>query len=215
MFNKSLSLLLKALVPLLCLIPLTISAGVFSGADVSKNGERNWYLGIQSEEALYYGLFVGQNQYEIDNTAYSHRYMAGGIGYRWYGSWTTNVLLGFENSRLNEAGQRGAQGKPFSGLYTQLGLMKFFGDKNVEYLLSYSEDSEQIWSRFRLKFYTPVHLLLGPEVVVSRFLDSDYQDLGLVLEKNISRYTITGRFGVRNQTNFTTAYGGIEFYMPF
>jgi len=199
----------------LCFFPIATSAGVFSGADVSGEGKITSYLGVQTQERLYYELVVGQNRYESAEKSYAQGYMAGGIGYRWYGTWHTNLLLGFENTGVSEAGLGRNRGQRFSGLYTQLTLMNFWGDKNIEYLLSYSESSEQIWSRLRLKYYTSTGLLAGPELVVTRFRDYEYQGGGLVIEKIIFPYTITTKLGVRNQQYFFTPYGGLELYFSF
>lgn len=215
MLNDGCKVFYKLNILLLFIAPLVANAGVFGGVDVNGNANRTWYLGAQTEEILYYGLFVGQNQYEVKDKSYMHAYMAGGIGYRWYGSWNTNFLLGFENSRVAKSGQVGSQGQRYPGLYIQFAKMKFSGDKNIEYLLSYSENSEQIWSRLRLKYFTSVGLLVGPELVVSRFLEYEYQALGVVVEKVSFPYTITSKLGIRNESEFFTLYGGLEIYRSF
>ncbi len=211
--NNNILFTLTLVLFLICTSPA--QAGAFTGTDVYGDGTQSWYLGTQSEDIFYFGVFVGRNQYEIDNTSYNQGYMAAGLGYRWYSSWTTNVLLGLENSRVRKAGQIGREGDLYRGLYAQLGLMKFLGDKNLEYLLSYSAASEQLWTRFRLKYYTSSGFLLGPEFFYSRFLSTPSQGAGIVLEKVVFPFTITGKIGARNQSSEAAAYGGLELYYAY
>lgn len=199
---------------LIYFVPANVAlAGMFAGAEVEENGKTSVYMGVQTEQIWHYGVFAGQNQHVIDEVEYSQPYMAGGIGYRRYGSWMSNIFLGLEQSRLNEKGQQGP-GRRFTGLYTQLALMKFYAFGNTEYIASYSTDSEQLWTRLRIKFYAHDDFLIGPEIFLSRLLGSETQGVGLVLEK-VSRVTLTGKLGLKDRDGTRLSYVGIEFYRGF
>lgn len=190
-------------------------AGAFVGADLDSNNDLTWYLGAQTENPLHFAVFTGRQPQVIDGVDYRENYMAGGVGYRWYGEWTRSLFVGLENSRLIESGQTGAGGVRYSGLYSQLALLKFTGTGNFEYLASYGVDSEHLWARLRWKFYTPGELLIGPELYTSRFRGSDINGVGFVFEKIYSPFTLTAKLGMKEYNSVSTSYWGLELYRAF
>ncbi|MDH5302098.1 MAG: hypothetical protein OEW58_12125 [Gammaproteobacteria bacterium] len=188
-------------------------AGVFAELSVNQASEPTVNLAVLTEDVWHVAGFFGQRRYATDDVALVHTYMAGGIGYRWYGDWTGNLLLGLENSGVNQGGQ--GMGVRYQGAYSQLMLMKFFERHRLDYIFSYSQNSGEIWSRLRASQLLDSGYRLGPEVIVSKFLGHNFEAVGLVVEDQVDSVTIAGKLGVEKVNSNTRGYLGVEMYRSF
>lgn len=217
--NNSLSFLVGMI---LVIFHSAASAGVYTGFEADSDSKKLYFIGAQTNDPLFLNVFVGHLKYKFDENDSTvdvkSTFITPTVGYRFTISdpLTFSIAAGATWEEKTEDRDNNDDKDTNSGAFLQIGASYWKADKNYEFLASYSDPTEFIWSRLRGKHRVHGQYFLGGEAFWMGNEDFDSVGAGALFEIRGDRVATTLKAGVSNtSTDDTGVYGGIEFSFPF
>lgn len=207
---------------ILVLFHSAASAGIYTGFEADSDDKRLYFVGAQTDAPLFVSVFVGHLKYKFDENNSTvdvkSTFVTPTVGYRFTitDPLTFSIAVGATWEEKTEERNNKDDKDTNSGAYAQIGASYWKADKNYEFLASYSDPTEFVWSRLRGKHRVHGRYFLGGEAFWMGNEDFDSVGAGALFEIRGKRIATTFKAGVSNtSTDDTGVYGGLEFSMPF
>ena len=198
------------------------SAGVYTGFEADSDDKRFYFVGAQTNDPLFLSVFVGHLKYKFDENNSTvdvkSTFITPTVGYRFTitDPLTFSMAVGGTWEEKTEERNNNDDKDSNFGAFVQIGASYWKTDKNYEFLASYSDPTEFVWSRLRGKHRVHGRYFLGGEVFWMGNEDFDSAGVGALFEIRGERVATTFKAGVSDtSTDDTGVYGGIEFGIPF
>jgi hypothetical protein len=198
------------------------SAGVYTGFEADSDDKRLYFIGAQTNAPLFVNVFVGHLKYKFDENDSTvdvkSTFITPTVGYRFTitDPLTVSIAAGATWEEKTEDRNNGDDTDTSTGAFAQIGASYWKADKNYEFLASYSDPTEFIWSRLRGKHRVHGQYFLGGEAFWMGNEDFDSVGAGALFEIRGERVATTFKLGVSDtSTDDTGVYGGLEFSLPF
>lgn len=212
-----------------CLLGITLmilhsaaSAGVYTGFEVDSDDKQLYFVGAQTNGPLFLNVFLGHLKYKFEENNSTvdvkSTFVTPTVGYRFTitDPLTFSIAAGATWEEKTEDRNNKDDTDTNTGAFAQIGATYWKDDKNYEFLASYSDPTEFIWSRLRGKHRVHGRYFLGGEAFWMGNEDFDSVGAGALFEIRGERVATTFKIGVSDtSTDDTGVYGGIEFSMPF
>lgn len=198
----------------------TAFAGMYLGAENDHNDTSLFFIGAQTEDPLFISIFLGDLEYQyldgntsvkIESTIVSPM-----VGYRFDGPVSASVAVGVTWTEEKEIRGNTESTDRETGAAVQTALSYWQPEKNAEFLASYNDATDFVWSRIRGKHLVREQVFIGAEVFWMGNNNFRSQGVGALLEikgKKLSGLLKVGVSDIKNGDSGT--YGGIEFSIPF
>ena len=207
---------------ILVIFQSTVSAGVYAGLEADSDDKRLYFVGAQTDDPLFLSIFVGHLKYKFDENNSTvdvkSTFVTPTVGYRFTVNdpLTLSIAAGATREDKTEDRKIRDDKDTRTGAFVQIGASYWKADKNYEFLTSYSDPTEFIWSRLRGKHRVHGRYILGGEAFWMGNEDFDSAGAGALFEIRGERIATTFKLGLSDtSTDATGVYGGIEFSAPF
>ena len=212
-----------------CLLGITLVitlpasfAGVYTGFEADSDDKRLYFIGAQTNAPLFLNIFAGHLKYkfEEDNSTVDVKstFITPTVGYRFTINepLTFSIAAGATREDKTEKRNNRDDKDTTTGAFVQIAASYWKADKNYEFLASYSEPTDFVWSRLRGKHRVHGRYFLGGEAFWMGNEDFDSVGAGALFEIRNERVATTFKVGVSDTSTYDTGvYGGIEFSVPF
>ncbi len=200
-----------------------ILAGAYFGVETSGNDTTLNFAGAQTEQPLHFGIFVGALSYEYESgnrpVEVKSTFITPTVGYQWRGPISYSLAVGATwNEEEEQRGNR-SDSSDDVGAVVQIGAAHWGARNSVEWLASYTDPTEFVWSRLRGKQRVAhVHdeVFMGAELFWMGNDDFSSSGAGALVEARGDVLSVLLKAGVSDSKDSGSgAYGGVEFSVSF
>lgn len=206
----------------LVMIHSAVFAGVYTGFEADSDAKRLYFIGAQTSDPLFLNVFVGHLKYKFEenNSTVNVKstFITPTVGYRFTikDPLTFSIAAGATWEEKTEERNSHDDKDTNAGAFVQVGASYWQADENYEFLASYSDPTQFVWSRLRGKHRVHGRYFLGGEAFWMGNEDFDSVGAGALFEIRGERLATTFKAGVSDTSSYDTGvYGGIEFSVPF
>jgi hypothetical protein len=200
-----------------------VMAGAYFGVETASNDTTLNFLGAQTEQPLFFGIFLGSLRYEFDDgnapVEVKSTFITPTVGYQFRGPVTYSIALGATWNEEEEARNTRTDTTDESGAVVQFGAAHYGATESIELLASYSDPTEFVWSRLRAKrrvAYIHDEIFFGGEVFWMGNDDFDSYGGGALLEARGDVLSVLLKAGASDSGDTGSGvYGGVEFGLSF
>lgn len=195
-------------------------AGAYSGIEADHNDTSLYFVGAQTDTLVILSVFIGDLEYlykdALDDVVVESSIISPMLGYKFDGDISYTISAGITVTEETENRNTQTVSSRSTGAVFQFTISHFNTNNNTNFILSYNDVTEFIWSRARTKTQLHAEYFLGAEAFSMGNDNFKSQGIALLFEKTGNILSGLLKIGVSDIDDVGSGvYGGIEVGIPF